>query len=112
MDILLKNKLVKWGWLDHMGRSLEWFNWNKPDRTFEAPKFNVQGTESGRSRSERPNYSKGPRSLNEKRNYGKDDKEVSSHDRRPSSQSIRTSNRGSRPTGQRTDPRRGSTSSR
>src|ERR1700690_563514 len=99
MDTLLKNKLIKWGWLDYLGRSIEWFTWNRP-------------VPSERTQSERPNYSKGPRSLNEKRNYGKDDKEISSHDRRPSSQSIRTSNRGSRPSGQRTEPRRGSTPSR
>src|ERR1700675_3270834 len=93
--------LIRWGWIDYAGREKQWFDWNKPLRF--APE------ESGRSQSSRPNPpGNGPRGLNEKRNYGKDDKEVSQSHRRSSSQLVRPPYRGSRPTGQRTDQGRGS----
>ena len=62
MDTQLKSKLIKWGWLDYLGRSIEWFTWNKPDRTMENPR----GGRDARSK-----------------NHNKDNQRVSKDDSRP-----------------------------
>ena len=86
----VKAMLIRFGWIDYNGREKSWFDWNKTDRAFasESPKGVYNNARSGK--------------------YDKDNQRVSKDDGRPFKKPVYTSNRGSRPIGQRTDPRRGS----